>query len=95
MTDLVLIMSVNPGYGGQSFIPETLSKVSALAEWRRANGGEFLIQMDGGIGPDNTELAVRHGCDVLVAGSAIFGKPDPVAVIREMRFNAERGRQVG
>ena len=95
MTDLVLIMSVDPGYGGQSFIPETLNKVSALAEWRRANGGEYLIQMDGGIGPDNTELAVRHGCDVLVAGSAIFGSPDPAAVIREMRVNAERGRQVG
>ena len=85
MTDLVLIMSVNPGYGGQSFIPETLSKVSALAEWRRANGGEFLIQMDGGIGPDNTELAVRHGCDVLVAGSAIFGKPDYKGVVDAMR----------
>ena len=51
--------------------------------------------MDGGIGPENTELAVRHGCDVLVAGSAIFGKPDPAAVIREMRFNAERGRHIG
>ena len=95
MVDLVLVMSVNPGYGGQSFIPETLKKVSALAEWRRANEGGYLIQMDGGIGPDNTELAVRHGCDVLVAGSAIFSKPDPAAVIREMRVNAERGRQIG
>ena len=95
MVDLVLIMSVNPGYGGQSFIPETLKKVSALAEWRAENKGDYLIQMDGGIGPDNTELAVSHGCDVLVAGSAIFGKPDPVAVIKEMRVNAERGRQIG
>lgn len=95
MVDLVLIMSVNPGYGGQSFIPETLEKVSALDEWRRQSGAGYLIEMDGGIGPDNTETAVRHGCDVLVAGSAIFGKPDPAAVIREMRLNAERGRQVG
>lgn len=95
MVDLVLIMSVNPGYGGQSFIPETLGKVSALAEWRRINHGSYLIEMDGGIGPGNAELAVRHGCDVLVAGSAIFGKTDPSAVIREMRINAERGRQVG
>ncbi len=95
MADLVLIMSVNPGYGGQSFIPETLAKVSALAEWRKENGAGYLIQMDGGLGPDNTELAVRHGCDVIVAGSAIFGKPDPAAVIREMRMAAERGRQFG
>ncbi len=95
MVDLVLIMSVNPGYGGQSFIPETLKKTSALAEWRSENDGGYLIQIDGGIGPDNTELVVKHGCDVLVAGSAIFGKPDPVSVIREMRINAERGRQIG
>lgn len=95
MADLVLIMSVNPGYGGQSFIPETLAKVSALAEWRKENGAGYLIQMDGGLGPDNTELAVRHGCDVIVAGSAIFGKPDPAAVIRQMRLAAERGRQYG
>ena len=95
MADLVLIMSVNPGYGGQSFIPETLAKVSALAEWRKENGAGYLIQMDGGLGPDNTELAVRHGCDVIVAGSAIFGKPDPAAVIRQMRLAAERGRQFG
>ena len=95
MADLVLIMSVNPGYGGQSFIPETLAKVSALAQWRKENGAGYLIQMDGGLGPDNTELAVRHGCDVLVAGSAIFGKPDPAAVIRQMRLAAERGRQYG
>lgn len=95
MADLVLIMSVNPGYGGQSFIPETLAKVSALAEWRKENEAGYLIQMDGGLGPDNTELAVRHGCDVIVAGSAIFGKPDPAAVIREMRMAAERGRQFG
>ncbi|NLX84320.1 MAG: ribulose-phosphate 3-epimerase [Synergistaceae bacterium] len=95
MVDLVLIMSVNPGYGGQSFIPETLEKVSALAKWRTENKGDYLIQMDGGIGPDNTELVVRHGCDVVVAGSAIFGKPDPVAIIKEMRVNAERGRQIG
>ena len=95
MADLVLIMSVNPGYGGQSFIPETLAKVSALAQWRKENGAGYLIQMDGGLGPDNTELAVRHGCDVIVAGSAIFGKPDPAAVIRQMRLAAERGRQFG
>ena len=95
MADLVLIMSVNPGYGGQSFIPETLAKVSALAEWRKENGAGYLIHMDGGLGPDNTELAVRHGCDVIVAGSAIFGKPDPAAVIRQMRLAAERGRQFG
>ncbi len=94
LADLVLVMSVNPGYGGQSFIPETLNKVSTLAKWREENGGRYLIQMDGGIGAGNAELAVSHGCDVLVAGSAVFGSSDPAAAVREIRLNGERGRHI-
>ena len=89
MVDLVLVMSVNPGYGGQSFIPEVLGKVSALANWRIENNVNFLIEMDGGLGPNNIADVVRHGCDVVVAGNAIFGKPDPKDVIAEMRARAE------
>jgi ribulose-phosphate 3-epimerase len=91
MADLVLVMSVNPGYGGQSFIPEVLEKVSLLSQKRRENGWNFLIEMDGGLGPDNIAEAVKHGCDVIVAGNAIFGKPDPKNVIAVMH---ERAREV-
>lgn len=89
MADLVLVMSVNPGYGGQSFISETLDKTADLARWRAENDAGFLIEMDGGIGPGNAAAATSAGCDVAVAGSAVFGKPDPAAVIREMRAAAE------
>ena len=84
-------MSVNPGYGGQSFIPEVLDKVEKLAEWRKNNNGDFLIEMDGGIGPRNIALVTEKGCDVAVAGSAVFGQPDPAEVVREMKKNALRG----
>lgn len=85
MADLVLVMSVNPGYGGQSFIPETLEKVSELARMREERGLGYVIEMDGGLGPQNIAQAVKAGCDAAVAGSAVFGKPHPAEVIREMR----------
>lgn len=85
MVDIVLVMSVNPGYGGQSFIPEVLKKVEFLAQWRSLNNANFLIQMDGGLGPDNIEEVVAKGCDVVVAGNAIFGQPNPSEVIRIMK----------
>jgi len=91
MTDLVLVMSVNPGYGGQSFIPEVLGKVSDLARWREERGWDFLIEMDGGLGPQNVADVVKCGCDVAVAGNAVFGQPDPRLVIREMRKQAQGG----
>lgn len=89
--DLVLVMSVNPGYGGQSFIPEVLDKVEALAKWRAEHNGNFLIEMDGGLGPQNAAIAAAKGCDVIVAGSAVFGKPDPAEVIRQMRAAVKKG----
>jgi len=88
IADLVLVMSVNPGYGGQSFIPEVLDKVSLLSQKRRNSDLNFLIEMDGGLGPDNVTEAVERGCDVIVAGNAIFGKPDPQKVIADMRGKA-------
>ena len=91
MVDLVLIMSVNPGYGGQSFIPEVLEKVEKLVAWRKENNADFLIEMDGGLGPKNIELVTEKGCDVAVAGSAVFGQPDPAAIVREMKEKAFRG----
>lgn len=91
MAELVLVMSVNPGFGGQSFIKETLDKIKKLARWRAENNGNFLIEMDGGIGVHNAGLAVAAGCDVLVAGNAIFGQPNPKQAIIDMRKRAERG----
>lgn len=88
---LVLVMSVNPGYGGQNFIAETLEKVKKLVKWREENNANFLIQMDGGIGTHNAALVSASGCDVAVAGSAVFGEANPREVIIEMRKRAEGG----
>ena len=90
MADLVLVMSVNPGYGGQSFIAETLDKVRWLADTRRARGWGYLIEVDGGVGPKNVAEIASAGCDAVVAGSAVFGRPDPAAVIKEMRSLVQR-----
>lgn len=89
MADLILIMSVNPGYGGQSFIPEVLEKVVALAKIRAEKGYGYLIEIDGGVGPKNAELVYRSGCDVAVAGSAVFGQEKPADAIRAMRAACE------
>lgn len=73
--DMVLVMTVNPGFGGQSFIPFCLDKVRDLAELRRSQGLTFRIQVDGGVTPDNTAALLAAGADVLVSGSAFFGHP--------------------
>ena len=72
IVDLVCVMSVNPGFGGQKFIPEALSKIQRLAEWRRQMDLSFLIEIDGGVGLGNTTEVAASGTDVLVAGSSIF-----------------------
>ena len=87
--DMVLLMSVNPGFGGQSFIPNTLGKIrkvrEMLDEYERQSGRHIALEVDGGVKTDNiAEIAVA-GADTFVAGSAIFGKPDYKAVIDEMR----------
>jgi ribulose-phosphate 3-epimerase len=86
--DLVLVMSVNPGFGGQAFIPEVLSKTRTLCQWREAEGLDFHVEMDGGLGVSNVVEVVRGGCDVVVAGNAIFGEADPALAARLLREKA-------
>ena len=88
LVDHVLIMSVNPGYGGQSFIPNALKKIKALAWKRKELGLDFAIEIDGGVALDNVAEIVRAGCDWLVAGSSVFHTPDPGAAFVEMQRTA-------
>ncbi|MEX3628317.1 MAG: ribulose-phosphate 3-epimerase [Burkholderia sp.] len=87
--DLILIMSVNPGFGGQSFIPEALRKIrearAKIDSYRERIGREIHLEVDGGVKVDNIAEIAAAGADTFVAGSAIFGKPDYKAVIDEMR----------
>ncbi|MBV9343959.1 MAG: ribulose-phosphate 3-epimerase [Gammaproteobacteria bacterium] len=83
--DLVLIMSVNPGFGGQRFIPTTLRKLAAARTRIDAAGREVRLEVDGGIKTDNIRAAARAGADTFVAGSAIFGSQDYARTVREMR----------
>lgn len=87
--DLVLVMSVVPGFGGQSFMPEVLPKVRAL---REVHGFEGDIEMDGGIGPSTVADCARAGANVFVAGSAIYRADDPAAALAEIRARAEEAR---
>ncbi|MEZ5441918.1 MAG: ribulose-phosphate 3-epimerase [Lysobacterales bacterium] len=90
--DLVLVMSVNPGFGGQSFLPAALAKLRQLRERVEAIGKPLLLEVDGGIKPDNIAEVARAGADVFVAGSAIFGQPDYAGIIAGMREQIELGR---
>jgi ribulose-phosphate 3-epimerase len=83
--DLVLIMSVNPGFGGQSFIPSALRKIEQVRKLIDASGRDIRLEVDGGIKVDNIRQVAEAGADTFVAGSAIFGKPDYKAVIDAMR----------
>jgi len=83
--DLVLVMSVNPGFGGQAFIPGSLPKLRAIRERITALGKPVRLEVDGGIKPDNIRAVAQAGADVFVAGSAIFGSTDYAATIRRMR----------
>lgn len=76
--ELVLVMSVNPGFGGQTFIKNSLKKINALREIKEKNNFNFLIEVDGGIDIDNVEQVLDAGADVIVAGAAIFKDPDPI-----------------
>ena len=77
IVDYVLVMSVNPGFGGQKFIPGALHKIRRLAEMRQAQGLNYRIEVDGGIALDTVGEVVRAGAEILVAGNAVFGKGDP------------------
>jgi ribulose-phosphate 3-epimerase len=83
--DLVLLMSVNPGFGGQQFIPGVLPKIAAVRERVRQSGREIRVEVDGGVKIDNIQAAARAGADTFVAGSAIFGSKDYAATIKAMR----------
>ena len=84
IVDYVLVMSVNPGFGGQKFIPGSLHKLRKLATMRAAKGMNFRIEVDGGISQDTIGDAVRYGAEVLVAGNAVFGHGEPAANVREL-----------
>ena len=79
IVDYVLVMSVNPGFGGQKFIPETLGKMKKLAEIRAARGYGYRIEVDGGVAMETIAEVVRAGAEILVAGNAVFGKGDAKA----------------
>jgi ribulose-phosphate 3-epimerase len=90
--DLILIMSVNPGFGGQSFIPSALRKIEKARRLIEASGRDIRLEVDGGIKPDNIRRVADAGADTFVAGSAIFGQPDYRAVIDAMRAELAAGR---
>lgn len=88
--DMILLMSVNPGFGGQSFIAHTLDKLRAVRKLIDASGRDIRLEIDGGVKVDNIREIAAAGADMFVAGSAIFGQPDYQAVIAEMRAELAR-----
>jgi ribulose-phosphate 3-epimerase len=88
--DYVLLMSVNPGWGGQRFIPSSRDKIRELKGWLERTGHDIPIEVDGGVTLDNVEDLIRDGMSVVVAGSAIYDAPDPSAVIRKMKDIARK-----
>jgi len=83
--DTVLVMSVNPGFGGQKFIPGALEKIRQLNQWRARYNGAFRIEVDGGVDAENAAELAQAGANTFVAGTSIFHTPDPAAATRQMR----------
>jgi ribulose-phosphate 3-epimerase len=83
--DLVCLMSVNPGFGGQAFIPSTMSKLHALNQYRQERGLRFGIEIDGGVDLSNALALMEAGANVLVAGQSVFGQADPAAAVRSFK----------
>ena len=83
--DVLLVMSVEPGFGGQEFMAEMLGKVRAAREWRERHGARFLIEVDGGIGPETAGRARLAGADVFVAGHAVYREADPRQALQRLR----------
>ena len=94
MADYVLLMSVNPGFGGQKLIPYVLEKVRKLDSMRRGKKLALPIEIDGGVHLENLADVVRAGCDWIVTGSAIFHSPDAEATVRQMREIASHAHAV-
>jgi len=83
--DTVLVMSVNPGFGGQKFIPGAIEKIRQLNQWRARYNGDFRIEVDGGVDLENIAALALAGANTFVAGTSIFGKPDATAAARQLR----------
>lgn len=92
LADYVLVMSVNPGFGGQKFIPAALDKIALLREIREDQGFSYAIEIDGGVDETNVEQIVAAGCDWLVAGSSVFRRESPGTAVKELHERAQRGR---
>ena len=91
LCDLVLVMTVDPGFGGQSLHKDCLAKLPVLREMIRETGRDILLEVDGGIKQENAHLAIEAGADVLVMGTGLFRAKDPAAVVRAVRETAEGG----
>lgn len=87
--DMVLLMSVNPGFGGQKFIPGTIAKVRRLRELIALSGSQALIEIDGGVDLNTAPALIEAGADILVAGSYVFKAPDPIRAIHDLRLLGE------
>ncbi|MEZ7874184.1 MAG: ribulose-phosphate 3-epimerase [Bacteroidales bacterium] len=83
--DFVLVMSVNPGFGGQSFIPSSLDKIREIREMASKKAPNLLIEVDGGVSKENAPLLIEAGADILVAGNSIFSNPSPTVAISELK----------
>ncbi len=83
--DVILLMSVNPGFGGQQFIPQTIDKIRTLKKMIHASGSETLIEIDGGVNVENASAIIHTGADVLVAGNAVFKSANPTATIDQLK----------
>jgi len=92
VVDFVLIMSVNPGFGGQRLIPRALEKIRWLKQRRAELGLKYAIEIDGGVNHDNLAEVVQAGCDWVVTGATVFDSPDPAATVAELRQIAEAVR---
>jgi ribulose-phosphate 3-epimerase len=91
--DVVLLMSVNPGFGGQKFIPRILGKLAEARARIKQSGRDIRLEIDGGVKVDNAAEIAKAGADTFVSGSAIFGSSDYAATIKAMRAEIERGRR--
>jgi ribulose-phosphate 3-epimerase len=92
LVDMVLVMSVNPGFSGQRFMPSVIDKVTAVSKCLLSSGHDARIQVDGGINAQTAPQVAAQGADVLVAGNAVFGAPDPAKAIDAIRKSAETAR---
>lgn len=87
LVDMVLVMSVEPGFGGQRFLPAALERIAQLKRWREERGLGFLIEVDGGIDEQTAGRVIAAGADVLVIGQAIFRQSDIATAVRQLRMN--------